>query len=84
VFFKGDKIIKQRFKNVNTFIDKVIDYKIININEYIHIDINTYRLMLTESVDILTSSLNKRTNANNKLPLSLMQRFTVEHSKDLV
>jgi hypothetical protein len=77
---------------VNTFKDKVINHGIKDINdihnyyfdEHNHIDIDTYKLMLRKSMDILTSSLNKRINANNKLPLSLMQRFTVKYSKDLV
>jgi hypothetical protein len=77
---------------VNTIRDKVIDKEIKDINEihdyYFdmqnHLNVDTYKMMLTKSVDILTSSLNKRINASNKLPLSLMQRFTVKHSKDLV
>ena len=85
-------IIKQRFKGVNTFRDKVINKEIKDINEihdyyfdkHHHLNVDTYKLMLRKSVDILTSSLNKRINGNNKLPLSLMQRFTVKHSKDLV
>jgi hypothetical protein len=92
VFFNQDKIVRQRFKGVNTVRDKMIDHEITDINEihdyyfdeHNHIDINTYRKMLSESVDILTSSLNKRIHTSSKMPLSLIQRFTVKHSRDLL
>jgi hypothetical protein len=92
IFFMGNKIIKQRFKGVNTIKDKVIDHEPTDINtihdyyydENNHINIDTYRTMLKTNVDILTSSLNKSMHTSNKLPLSLMQRFTIKHSKELI
>jgi hypothetical protein len=91
VFFNGQKIIKQRFKGVNTSRDKLIDEEIKGVNEihnyyfdeYHHIGIDTYRTMLSKNINILTSSLNKRIHASNKLPLSLMQRFSIKHTRDL-
>jgi hypothetical protein len=92
VFFNQEKIVKQRFKGVNTLKDKVINHEPTDINEthdyYYnsenHIDIETYRTMLSTNVDILTSSLNKSMHTSNKLPLSLMQRFSIKHSKELI
>jgi hypothetical protein len=91
VFFSDGEIIKQRFKGVNTSKDKLIEKEITDINEihdyYFnddnHIDIQTYRTMLTKNISILTSSLNKRIHASNKLPLSLIQRFSTKHTRDL-
>ncbi|KAI8574886.1 hypothetical protein K450DRAFT_264179 [Umbelopsis ramanniana AG] len=91
VFFNGDKIVKQRFKGVNTSRDKLIDEEMKGINEihnyyfdeHNHIGIDTYRTMLSKNINILTSSLNKRIHASNKLPLSLMQRFSIKHTRDL-
>jgi hypothetical protein len=70
----------------------VIDHEPTDINkphdyyydENNHINIDTYRAMLNTNVDILTSSLNKSMHTSNKLPLSLMQRFTIKHSKELI
>jgi hypothetical protein len=91
VFYKDNEVIKQRFKGVNTAKDKVVDQQLTDINtthdyyfdEHNHIDIDTYRTMLTKNINILTSSLNKRIHASNKLPLSLMQRFSIKHTRDL-
>jgi hypothetical protein len=91
VFFNNEQIIKQRFKEVNVSKDKVIEKKITDINEiheyYFnddnHINIETYQTMLTENVNILTSSLNKRIHTSNKLPLSLIQRFSIKSTRDL-
>jgi hypothetical protein len=92
IFYKNDEIIKQRFKGINTSKDKVIEQQLTDINaihDYYfnddnHIGIQTYQTMLTKNINILTSSLNKRIHASNKLPLSLMQRFSVKHTLDLL
>ena len=75
---------------MNVSKDKVIEKKITDINEiheyYLpnddnHVNIETYQAMLTENVNILTSSLNKPIHTTNKLPLSLIQRFSIKHTR---
>lgn len=78
-------------KSVNNNIKNCeIDVNVKEIHDYYfdkdhnHIEVNTYREMITNSLDILTSSLNKQIHTQAKLPLSLMQRFSVKHTKDVV